>query len=114
MFERDQRKYMGYTIGQSFFSRRWIIRRGRTHVASALSAFDAVELVDGIIDADIRERLLQGDMRAIDSLGERPGRYEAINGKNPSLASIAENIARAQLALERDLPGLAERRAKSG
>ncbi len=114
MFERDRRTYMGYTIGRSFFSSRWIIRRGWTHVASAPSAFDAVELVDGIIDADTRERLLQGDMHAIASLSERPGRYEAINGKNPSLASIAENIARAQLALERDLPGLAERRTKDG
>ena len=81
------------------------------HITSAPSAFDAVELVDGIIDAAVKERLLQGDMRALASL-DRPGRDEAIVGKNPSLATIAETIAGAQLALERDIPSLAERRIK--
>ena len=112
MFERDQRTYMGHTIGQSFFSRRWIIRRGSKYVADAPSAFDAVELVDGIIDASVTERVLQGDLDAVAEFRERPGRDEAIMGKNPSVTTIAENLARAQLALERDLPGLAGRRAK--
>jgi hypothetical protein len=109
MFERNRREYMGYTIGQPLFSSRWVIRRGSTHIASAPSAFDAVELVDGIIDAVEMERLLQGDRGAF---APRPGRSEAINGKNPSNATIAENIARAQLALERDLPGWGRRRAQ--
>jgi hypothetical protein len=112
MFERDRRTYMGYTIGQSLFSGRWIVRREGTSIASAPSAFDAVELVDGIIDAEVTERVLQGDMSALVS-DDRPGRNEAIMGKNPSPATIAENIARAQLALERDLPDLAERRTKN-
>jgi hypothetical protein len=102
MFERSQRKYMGYTIGRSLFSNRWVIRRGWARIGSTPSAFDAVELVDGIIDAGEMERLLQGDPHAV---APRPGRNEAILGKNPSNATIAENIARAQLALERDLPG---------
>jgi len=103
---------MGYTIGRSLFSSRWIIRRGRTHIGYAPSAFDAVELVDGILDAEMKERLLQGDMSALAD-SDRPGRYEAIMGENPSLTSIGENIARAQLALERDLRGSAERRKKA-
>lgn len=102
MFERDRRSYMGYTIGRSLFSRRWIVRRGSTHIAFAPSAFDAVELIDGIIDEQIKERILQGDMSALDTF-DRAGRDEAIMGKNPSPTTIAENIARAQLALERDL-----------
>jgi hypothetical protein len=107
MFEKDRRKYMGYTIG-----RRWIVRRGQTYVASAPSAFDAVELVDGIIDATVKEQVLQGDLSAVTRFSERPGRNQAINGRNPSIATITENIARAQLALERDLPSLAERHPK--
>jgi hypothetical protein len=67
-----------------------------------------------MIDASVKERVLQGDFDAIAQFSERPGRDEAINGKNPSVATIVENIARVQLALERDLPGLAERRAKGG
>ncbi len=107
MFERRRRKYMGYTIGQLLFSSRWVIRRGWTHIASAPSAFDAVELVDGIIDAVETERLLQGDPHAVASLSEaRPGRNEAINGKNPSPATLAENLARASLAVKRDLAEL--------
>jgi hypothetical protein len=96
---------MGYTIGQSIFSPRWIIRQGRRYIAAAPSAFEAVELVDGIIDAAVKERVLQGDLHAVAEFSDRPGRDEAINGKNPSVTTIAENIARAQLALERDLPG---------
>jgi hypothetical protein len=106
MFERDRRKYMGYTISRSLFSSRWVVRRERTHIAYAPSAFDAVVLVDGIIDAVARERLLQGDLHALASVsGPRPGRYEAIMGKNPSKATIANNIVRTQLALEQELPG---------
>src|SRR6266478_6639759 len=104
MFERGRRKNMGYTIGQSLFSSRWVVRRGWRYVDSAPSAFDAVELVDGIIDAAVKEQVLQGNLHAVAGLSERPGRNEAINGKNPSIETIAENIARAQLALERDLP----------
>jgi hypothetical protein len=112
MFERRRRKYMGYTIGQSLFSSRWVIRRGWTQIASAPSAFDAVELVDGIIDAVGVNRLLQGDAHAVASLGEaRPGRNEAINGRNPSPATLGANLARASLALKRDLAEL--RRARS-
>lgn len=95
---------MAYTIGRSLFSNRWVVRREGQYIASAPSAFDAVELVDGIIDEEVRERVLQGDMSAL-SRSDRPGRDEAIMGKNPSPTTIAENIARAQLALERDLPG---------
>jgi hypothetical protein len=98
---------MGYTIGRSLFSSRWIVRRERTYVASAPSAFDAVELVDDIIDAQFKERVLQGDMTALTDL-DRPGRDEAIMGKNPSPVTIAENIVRTHLALER----LAEQRSK--
>src|SRR5205085_10101 len=36
----------------------------------------------------------------------RPGRNEAINGKNPSPATLAENLARASLAVKRDLAEL--------
>jgi hypothetical protein len=104
MLERDRRTYMGYTIGRSLFSGRWIIRHGQTRIACAPSAFDAVELVDDIIDEEVRERVLQGDMSALARV-DRPGRDEAIMGENPSPVTIAENIARAQLALERDLPG---------
>lgn len=107
MFERDRRSYIGYTIGQSLFSSRWVVRLGSTYVDAAPSAFDAVELVDGIIDAQIRERVLQGDMSALND--DRPGRDEAIMGKNPSPITIAENIARAARAVERDLPGLRDR-----
>src|SRR5947208_1587552 len=107
MFERDRRSYMGYSIARSLFSSRWVVRLGRTHVASAPSAFDAVELVDGIIDAQFAERLLQGDMSALNGFDRRyTGRNEAIMGKNPSPVTIAENIARAARALERDRPGL--------
>lgn len=107
MLERRRRKYMGYTIGQSLFSSRWVIRRGCAHIASAPSAFDAVELVDGIIDAVETERLLRGDPHAVASRSEaRPGRNEAINGKNPSPATLAENLARASLAGTRDLAEL--------
>jgi hypothetical protein len=112
VFERDRRTYMGYTIGQSFFSSRWVVRQGWRYIASAPSAFDAVEVVDGIIDAAVTEQVLRGDLHAVTRLSERPGRDEAINGKNPSIETIAQNIARAQLALERDLPGLADRRVK--
>jgi hypothetical protein len=112
VFERDRREYMGYTIGQSLFSSRWVVRQGRRYVGSAPSAFDAVELVDGIIDAAVNEQVLQGKLNALAGLSERPGRNEAINGKNPSIQTIAENIARAQLALERDLPGFAARQPK--
>jgi hypothetical protein len=105
MFERDRRSYMGYTIGRSLFSSRWVVRLGSTYIGSAPFAFDAVELVDGIIDAHIRERVLQGDMSALNG-PDRPGRDEAIMGKNPSLTMIGENIGRAARALERDLPGL--------
>ena len=112
MFERDQRKYMGYVIGQSLFSNRWVVRQGWRYVASAPSAFDAVELVDGIIDAVVKEQVLQGNLYAVAAFSERPGRDEAINGKNPSIETIAENIARAQSALERDMPGFAGQRAQ--
>jgi hypothetical protein len=98
MFDRDRRTYMGHTIGRSLFSTRWIVRQGRTQIASAPSAFDAVELVDHIIDAQFEERVLQGDMTAL-TLLDRPGRDEAIMGKNPSPVTIAENIVRTQLAL---------------
>jgi hypothetical protein len=108
MFERYRRTYMGHTIGRSLFSTRWIVRRGRTQIASAPSAFDAVELVDQIIDAQFEERVLQGDMTAL-TLLDRPGRDEAIMGKNPSPATIAEDIMRTQLALAR----LAEGRTKT-
>jgi hypothetical protein len=109
MFERDRRTYMGYTIGRSLFSNRWTVRRGQAQIACAPSAFAAVELVDDIIDAQVKERVLEGDMTAL-TLFDRPGRDEAIMGKNPSPATIAENIARAQLALARDLPGMAAER----
>jgi len=104
MFERDRRSYIGYTIGRSLFSSRWVVRLGSTYVASATSAFDAIEVVDGIIDAQIRERVLQGDMSALNGF-DRPGRDEAIMGKNPSPVTISENIARAARAVERDLVG---------
>ena len=107
MFERDRRTYMGYTIGRSLLSGRWIVRRGRTYIAAAPSAFDAVELVDDIIGAQFKEPVLQGDMTAL-TLLDRPGRDEAIMGENPSPVTIAENIVRTQLALER----LAEQRTK--
>jgi hypothetical protein len=108
MFERDRRSYMGYTIGRSLFSSRWFVRLGRKHIAFAPSAFDAVELVDNILAAQIKERLLQGDMSALNDF-DRPGRDEAILGKNPSPAIIAEDIARTARALERDFPGLMHR-----
>jgi hypothetical protein len=85
---------MGYTIGRSLFSGRWVVRRGRTHIALAASAFDALELVDGIIDAEVKERVLKGDMSALASF-DRPGRDEAIMGKNPSPEAIGESIVRA-------------------
>jgi hypothetical protein len=101
MFKRDRRQYMGYTIEQSFFSTRWLIQQGREYIARAPSAFDAVEFIDDICDAAVKERLLRGDMTAIADVGERPGRSEAIMGKNPSVTEIAENIARAARALQR-------------
>jgi hypothetical protein len=101
MFERDLRTYMGYTIGRSLLSGRWIVRRARTYIAAAPSAFDAVELVDDIIDAQVKERFLQGDMTALADVGDRPGRKEAIMGKNPSPATMVETVVRTQLALKR-------------
>jgi hypothetical protein len=112
MFERDRRTYMGYTIGRSLLSGRWIVRRGWTYIAAAPSAFNAVERVDDIIDAQVKERVLRGDMTALADV-ERPGRKEAILGKNPSPAMMAETIVRTQFALERDLPGVAEQRIKN-
>ena len=50
LLERNRITYLGYTIGQSLFSNRWIIRRGWTHVAYAPSAFDAVELCRCSVD----------------------------------------------------------------
>jgi hypothetical protein len=90
VFERDRREYMGYTIGQSIFSSSWVVRQGRRYVGSAPSAFDAVELVDGIIDDAVKEQVLQGNLNALAGLSERPGRNEAINGKNPSIQTIAD------------------------
>jgi hypothetical protein len=63
------------------------------------------------IDAEITERVLQGDISAL-AASDRPGGNEAILGKNPSPETIAENIARVQLALERDLPGWLDGGAK--
>jgi len=94
---------MGYTIGQSVFSTRWVIRQGRKYIASAPSAFDAVEFIDDILDAAVKERVLRGDMSALADLDERTGRDEAIMGKNPSVIVIAENIARAARAVQREL-----------
>ena len=39
-------------------------------------------------------------MTALADIGGRPGRDEAIIGKNPTVTVIAENIARAARALE--------------
>jgi hypothetical protein len=110
MFERDRRSYMGYTVGRLLFSTRWVVHLGRTYIASAPSAFDAVELVDDIVDAQIKERVLQGDMSALID-NTRPGRDEAILGKNPSPITIAENVVRTLRALERDRPGLVRKEA---
>jgi len=99
--------YMGYTIGRSIFTGRWVVRHGRVRIGSAASAFDAVELVDDAVDAAIKARVLNGDFEAMALFREeRPGRYEAILGRNPSPAAIGESIARASLAVERDLKEL--------
>ena len=104
---RERRSYLGYTICQSLFSSRWIIRLGRTHIGSAPSAFDAVELVEQLVDAKAIDMMLrQGEPLVADSPSRRQERYDAINGKNPSPATLAENLARASLAVKRDIAEL--------
>ncbi len=112
LFERHRRNYLGYTIGQSLISSRWIIRQGRTHIGFAPSAFEAVDFVDEIVQAQAIDALLrQGVPLAADSASRRQERYEAINGQNPSPATLAENLARASLAVKRDLAVLRGRRS---
>jgi hypothetical protein len=102
LFVRERRSYLGYTICQSLFSSRCIIRLGRTHIGSAPSAFDAVELVEQLVDAKAIDMMLrQGEPLVADSPSRRQERYDAINGKNPSPATLAENLARASLAVKR-------------
>ena len=77
---RERRSYLGYTICQSLFSSRWIIRLGRTHIGSAPSAFDAVELVEQLVDAKAIDMMLrQGEPLVADSPSRRQERYDAIN-----------------------------------
>jgi hypothetical protein len=106
MILQDRRDYMGYTIGRSILTGRWVVRYGRKRIGSAPSAFDAVELIDEVLNSAVKKRVLQGDIQAAALLtDERPGRREAILGKNPSLETIAESIARASLAVKRGLAG---------